>query len=107
MNEPEDGSEGSSNRPRGQFGIGRLMVLTAVVAVIMTIAVRLNAPKIMQGLLVGYLFFFAIWAVIRGPSVYADLVDVSAKRRRILRKRRDLERELDARKNNRATDLEN
>ena len=80
--------------PRVQFGIGRLMVMTAAVAVIMTISIRINAPLIAQGLLAGYLFFFAIWAIVRGPSVLADLGYLNRRRRQLKQQREDLEREL-------------
>jgi hypothetical protein len=104
MTLPIDSGDGDAKRPRGQFGIGRLMVLTTVVAVIMTIAVRINAPQVAQGLLVGYLLFFAFWAVIRGPSIYADLTDINKRRRQIKQRRSDLERELEVRKKYRQTD---
>jgi len=70
------------------------MVLTALVAVIMTIAVRINAPKIAQGLLAGYLILFALWVVMRGPSVIADLADVNKRRRQLQQRRSDLQREV-------------
>ncbi len=101
--------ESAPNHPKqakGQFGIGRLMVLTASVAVIMSLAVRLNAPRIAQGLLVGYLLFFALWAVMRGPRVYADFVDLNRRRRQIKQQRSDLEREFSIRKRNRESDSE-
>ena len=104
MNLPVDALPNHPKQAKGQFGIGRLMVLTAAVAVIMSVAVRLNAPRIAQGLLVGYLFFFALWAVMRGPRVYADFVDLNRRRRQIKQRRSDLERELCLRKRHRETD---
>lgn len=70
------------------------MLLTSVVAVIMTIAIRINAPKIAQGLFAGYLVFFGFWIVIRGPRVFAELMDVNARRRQLKQRRTDMEREL-------------
>jgi hypothetical protein len=97
MTQRQDIEPSDSKKTRMQFGIGRLMVLTATVAVIMTIAVRINAPKIAQGLLVGYLFFIAIWAVVRGPGVVSGLADVNQRRRQLKRRRIDLEREMQQR----------
>ena len=79
---------------RIQFGIARLMVLTTLVAFCMAIAVRLNSPTIAQGIFAVYLMFVAGWAVVRGPSVFANLVDVNNKLRQIRGRRVELEQEL-------------
>jgi len=77
-----------------QFGIGRLMVLTSVVAFSMAISIRFHSPTVAQGIFAVYLMFVAGWAVVRGPSILAGLVDVNNKLRQVKVQRAELEREL-------------
>ncbi len=81
-----------------KFGIGRLMVLTSVVAIAMTISIRFHAPILSQGLFAIYLVSLAGWAVVRGPAVVADLREIKVKRRKIQERRLELESELRHRK---------
>lgn len=81
-----------------KFGIGRLMVLTSVVAIAMTISIRFHAPVLSQGLFAIYLITLAGWVVIRGPTVIADLREVNVKRRKLQERRLELEREFRHRK---------
>ena len=83
---------------RFQYGIGRLIVLTSVVAIAMTISVRINVPRLTQGLFAVYLALLAGWAVMRGPTVVSGLMAVNVKRRKLLEHRAKLERELCHRK---------
>ena len=83
---------------RFQFGIGRLMVLTSVVAIAMTIAVRINAPRLVQGLFAVYLVSLAGWTVMRGPTVVSGLRSIHFKRRELQERRAELERQLRQRK---------
>ena len=81
-----------------KFGIGRLMVLTSVVAIAMTISIRFHASILSQGLFAVYLVTLAGWAVIRGPTVVADLKEINSKRRKLQERRLELERDLRNRK---------
>lgn len=83
---------------RIQFGIGRLMVLTTLVAVCMAISVRFHSPTVAQGIFAVYLIFVAGWAVVRGPTLFADLVVVNKKLRQVKAQRAELERELHQRR---------
>ena len=76
-----------------QFGIGRLIVLTSAVAVVMAISVRLDAPQFAQWVFAGYLVFFVGWVVMRGPNMYAKLVEARGQRRQLKRRRSELETE--------------
>ncbi len=79
---------------RIQFGIGRLMVFTTLVAFSMAISIRFHSPTVAQGIFAAYLVFVAGWAVVRGPSIFAGLVDVNNKLRQLKVRRAELEREL-------------
>ena len=76
-----------------QFGTGRLIALTTVVAVIMAITMRLNAPHVAQIVLGAYFTFFASWIVMRGPSIYANWFELRKRRQEIKDRRRKLEGE--------------
>ena len=79
---------------RIQFGIGRLMVVTTLVAFCMAISIRFHSPTVAQGFLAVYLMFVARWAVVRGPTLFASLVYVNKKLRQIRGRRVELEQEL-------------
>ena len=64
-------------KPQFQFGIGRLMALTAAVAVVMAVSVKLDVPQFAQWCFAGYLVFFVGWAVMRGPNMYATFATFS------------------------------
>lgn len=83
---------------RIQFGIGRLMVVTTLVAFCMAISIRFDSPTVAQGIFAVYLMFVAGWVVVRGPSVFASLVEVNNKLRQIRGRRVELEQELHQRR---------
>ena len=74
------------------------MVLTSVVAIAMTIAIRIDAPRLMQAFFAIYLVLLAGWTVMRGPTVVSGLITINAKRRNLLERRAELERQLRHRK---------
>jgi len=74
-----------------QFGIGRLIILTSAVAVVMAVSIRLDVPRLAQWVFAGYLAFFVGWAVMRGPNMYAKLRDARAKRRMLKQRRGELD----------------
>jgi hypothetical protein len=76
-----------------QFGIGRLIILTSAVAVVMAVSIRLDAPQFAQWCFAGYLAFFVGWAVMRGPEMYAKLCVAREKRRKLKQRRGELESE--------------
>jgi hypothetical protein len=76
---------------RRQFGIRRLMVLTAAVAVVITISLRIDAPRLAQGVLAVYFISLVGWAVMRGPTVCANLAEVLEQRRQLKQRRIELE----------------
>ncbi len=76
-----------------QFGIGRLIILTSAVAVVMAVAIRLDVPQFAQWIFAGYLVFFVVWAVMRGPDMYAKILDARDRRRMLKQGRGDLESE--------------
>lgn len=78
---------------RFQFGIGRLIILTSAVAVVMAVSIRLNAPQFAQWCFAGYLVFFVVWAVMRGPDLYAKIRDIRDRRRMLKQRRGELESE--------------
>ena len=78
---------------RFQFGIGRLMVLTSIVALVMTVSIRISAPIIAQALFACYAIFMAGWAVMRGPKIVAELIEVNGKRKQVAQRREELMRE--------------
>ncbi len=82
------------NQNQFQFGIGRLLVLTTVVAIVIAISSRLNGSRLIQGLIVIYLVFFFGWIVMRGPNVIAGLVGFYKKRHRLKSRRKELETEI-------------
>lgn len=69
------------------------MVLTSVVAIVTSILIRFEVPKIAQGLLSGYLIFLVVWAVLRGPNVLADMKASRMRRRELEHRRAELENE--------------
>lgn len=69
------------------------MILTSIVAIVMSISIRINAPRLTQGLFAGYLAFLAGWGIVRGPRVLSGLVAVNNKRRKLRERRAELERE--------------
>ena len=91
-----------------QFGIGRLLVLTSAVAIVMAVSIRLDVPRFAQWCLAGYLVFFVVWVVMRGPDMYAKL-RVAREQRRMFKQRRDeLESEAaELRRTNKIADNEN
>jgi len=76
-----------------QCGVGRLIILTSAVAVVIAVSIRLNVPQFAQWMFAGYLAFFAAWAVMRGPDMYAKLCVAREKRRKLKQRRGDLESE--------------
>ena len=76
-----------------QFGIGRLLVLTTAVAVVMAVSIRLDVPRFAQWCLAGYLVFFVVWVVMRGPDMYAKLRVAREQRRMLKQRRNELESE--------------
>jgi len=76
-----------------QFGIGRLIILTSAVAVVMAVSIRLDVPQFAQLCFAGYLVFFVGWSVMRGPDMYAKLSDASKQRRKLKQRRDELESE--------------
>jgi hypothetical protein len=76
-----------------QFGIGRLIILTSAVAVVMAVSIRLDVPQVAQWMFAGYLAFFVGWAVMRGPDMYANLCVAREKRRKLKQHRSELESE--------------
>ena len=78
---------------RLQFGTRRLIALTSAVAVVMAMSIRIDAPALTQVVLAAYFMFFVGWAVMRGPSVYANLVEVGSLRRKLKDRRCELESE--------------
>ena len=83
---------------RIQFGIGRLMVVTTLVAFCMAISIRFHSPTVAQGIFAVYLMFVAGWADVRGPSIFAGLVEVNDKLRQVKVQREELEREIHQRR---------
>ena len=76
-----------------QFGIGRLIILTSAVAVVMAVSIRLDVPQFAQLCFAGYLVFFVGWSVMRGPDMYAKLRDARDRRRILNQRRSELESE--------------
>ena len=76
-----------------QFGIGRLLVLTTAVAVVMAVSIRLDVPQFAQWCFSGYLVFFVVWGVMRGPDMYAKLRVAREQRRMLKQRRNELESE--------------
>ena len=78
---------------RFQFGIRRLFVLTFAVAVVVMISKSVFLPRFAQGLIAIYLLCLVGWAVMRGPTVYADLLELHRLRCKIKERRHKLEGE--------------
>lgn len=74
------------------------MVVTTLVAFCMAISIRFHSPTVAQGIFAVYLMFVAGWAVVRGPRIFADLVEVNNKLRQVKVQRAELERELNQRR---------
>lgn len=74
--------------PRLQFGVGQLLWLTTVVALVAALAATFQATATAKGLLAGYLGVIAVWLVLRGPAVAAGLRDVRRRRRALDERRR-------------------
>ena len=70
-----------------QFGIGRLIILTTAVAVVMAVSIRLDVPQLAQWCFAGYLAFFVVWSVMRGPNMYAKLAEIRGQQRTVKRHR--------------------
>ncbi len=92
------GSAGcNASRDRFQFGIARLLFLTASIAVIVAIPVQILArlrkiPQLVSHMIaIEVMFFlfailalpFVAWATIRGPTAYASLVDAMSRWREL------------------------
>ncbi len=86
---------------RFQFGIARLIILTTVIAVVIAISIRIDAPKLTQGIVAAYFLFVVVWVVMRGPTVAAGLTDVYRRRGKLKDRRAELEREVLGQKRNR------
>ena len=76
-----------------QFGIGRLIILTSTVAVVMAVSVQLDAPQFARWVFAGYFAFFIGWAVMRGPNIYAKMVEARDRRHKLKQRRSELESE--------------
>jgi hypothetical protein len=76
-----------------QYSIRRLMVLTTVVAIVVGVAWSFDFPELFRAALAVYFLTFAVWAVVRGPRLYADLRRLRAEHRRLAQRRARLERE--------------
>ncbi|MEO8495930.1 MAG: hypothetical protein ABI614_12720 [Planctomycetota bacterium] len=76
-----------------QFGIGRLIVLTSAVAVVMAVSIRIDAPQFAQWVFAAYFAMLVGWAVMRGPSVYAKIIEARSRRREVQQRRNELESE--------------
>jgi hypothetical protein len=74
-----------------QFGIGRLIILTSAVAVVMAVSMRIDASQFAQWILTGYLMFFVGWTVMRGPDMYAKIRETREQRRKLKQRRHELE----------------
>lgn len=59
----------------------------------MAVSIRLDAPQFAQWCFAGYLAFFVVWAVMRGPDMYAKLRDAREQRRKLKERRSELESE--------------
>jgi type IV secretory pathway TrbD component len=79
-----------NNPQRFQFGTKTLVVLTSVFAVILALALRFQAPALIQLALAMYLMCLASWGIIRGPQIYRRLVQLTARRREIRKQREQL-----------------
>jgi hypothetical protein len=87
-------------KPRFQFGVRRLFVLTTVVALVMAISVTMFPPPFTQGLLTAYLLLLAVWVVMRSPEVYAELRAWYGRWGEFKRRRQQLEDEIVQQKRN-------
>jgi hypothetical protein len=76
-----------------QFGIGRLMILTSAIAVVMAISIRIDAPQIAQWAFTVSLALMVAWMVMRGPGVYAKIIEARNRRRKGEQRRNELEAE--------------
>src|SRR5262245_4622291 len=67
--------------PRFQFSIAGMLILTAIVAAIVAILTALDIPWRMLASLMGtYAVFFALWALVRGPTLYRNYRDLRRRR---------------------------
>ncbi len=76
-----------------QFGIGRLIILTSAVAVVMAVSIRIDAPQFAQWVFAAYLLMFVGWAVMRGPSVYANVAEARDRNHKLMDRRSELDAE--------------
>lgn len=82
-----------ANTSHFQFGIGRLIVLTSAVAVVMAVSIRIDAPQIAQWVFAAYFAVLVGWAVMRGPIAYAKIIEARNRRREVEQRRNELETE--------------
>jgi hypothetical protein len=77
-----------------QFTVRHLIGLTAAVAAVTAIAVRLNLDYVTEFTVGSYCIALIVWASLRGPGRYARWAELRDRRRRILAQRRKLKEEL-------------
>jgi hypothetical protein len=77
-----------------QFTVRHLIGLTAAVAAVMAIAVRLNLDQLTKFTVGSYCIMLIVWASLRGPGLYAHWAELRGRRRRIIAQRRELKEEL-------------
>jgi hypothetical protein len=82
---------------RFQFTTRSMLYATTFVALALGTLTWLDIPfssPVVQGFLGGYLTFVGLWAILRGPAVFASFSDLSKRRRTLAAKRSALEREI-------------
>ncbi len=77
-----------------QFTVRHLIGLTAAVAAVTAIAVRLNLDHLTKFTVGGYCIMLIVWVSLRGPGLYAHWAELRGRRRRIIAQRRELKEEL-------------
>ena len=82
------------NHDKYQFGVGRLLALTAAVAVVTAVAVQFNRSQLAQAIGAVYLASLVVWLFMRGPTVYRNLADVRTRMQDMKRRRAALEKTL-------------
>ena len=77
-----------------QFGLGQLLLLTAVVAVVCAVAMRFQAPLVSRIVLIGYCTVWVGWFVLRGPAVLNRVRHQRAQLRQLQARRIELEQQV-------------
>jgi uncharacterized membrane protein YfcA len=95
---PMANGEPSKDKESFQFGLRRLLILTAVCAGIAALAASIRAPTAFRAIVALYLIAFAIYTVLRVPFLSRGILRRTPRWKRLLQKRREIEAMVEQRK---------